>query len=280
MSEPAITRRAANDSGADNLPVNRIVIHCTCGGRGYAHESEVGVAANTAAYFSRPTTQASAHYIEDIEDEQHCVPDDVIAWHAPPNKGSIGIEICGEASYNREEWLSPEVWPAVEKAAARARELAARFDVPLVRLNADDLLKGWRGVCGHVDVSEAWHESDHTDPGPDFPWDAFMALLGPEPAPGAPAPDPAPAPAPAPPAPAEGDMVYGERSERVRHLQEDMTRVFPSYNQYTPTGFYGDLTTRGLAEFQFRVGIVGGDGQNVGPLTRAALARFGITAPR
>lgn len=94
-----------------------------------------------------------------------------------------------------------------------------------------------------------------------------------------PAPPPPPAP-PAPPAPAQGDMVYGERSARVLHLQQDMVRVFPSYNQYAPTGFYGDKTTAGLAEFQFRVGIRGGDGRNVGPQTRAALARFGITAPR
>jgi peptidoglycan hydrolase-like protein with peptidoglycan-binding domain len=61
-----------------------------------------------------------------------------------------------------------------------------------------------------------------------------------------------------------------------------MTRVFPSYNRYTPTGFYGDLTKAGLAEFQFRVGITGSDadGSIVGPRTTAALARFGIRVPR
>lgn len=274
MAEPKITRRAAHDDGAGNTPVNRIVIHATCGGRGYPHESEVGVAANTAAYFAKKATQASAHYIVDIEDEQHCVPDNVIAWHAPPNVHSIGIEICAEVTYTREEWLSDSVWPAVVKAAERTVELAARFDIPLVRLSPVDLLAGRRGYCAHADVSAAWHETSHTDVGPGFPWDEWEKLL-PAPAP-QPAPKPAPAPAPAPAPTPSGQLVYGERSERVRRLQAFMTRAFHAYNQYVPTGYYGDATATGLAEFQMRCGIRGGDGRNVGPATTAALERFGF----
>ncbi|WP_446924560.1 hypothetical protein, partial [Klebsiella pneumoniae] len=40
-----------------------------------------------------------------------------------------------------------------------------------------DLKAGKRGVCGHVDVTDAWHQSDHDDPGPWFPWDKFMAVV-------------------------------------------------------------------------------------------------------
>lgn len=272
MAEPKITRRAAHDDGPGNTPITRIVIHATCGGRGYPHESEVGVAANTAAYFAKKAAGGSAHYVVDLEDEQHCVPDNVIAWHAPPNKGSIGIEICAEASYTRDEWLSDAVWPAVEKAAERHLELSARFNVPLVRLSPVDLLAGREGYCGHVDVSQTWHETNHTDPGPGFPWDEYAKLLNAAAPVPAPAPQPAPAPSPAP----SGQLVYGERSERVRRLQQFMTTAFHAYNQYTPTGYYGDATTAGLAEFQMRVGIRGGDGRNVGPATTAALERFGF----
>lgn len=195
MTEPTITTRAANDDGASNLPINHITVHATCGGRGYPHESEAGVAKNTAVYFKKKTTQASAHYVEDIDSEEHCVPEDVIAWHAPPNKHSIGIEICGEASYTREQWLSPEVWPAVQRAAARLKDIAARHNVPLVKLSAADLVAGKRGYCGHVDVSQAFHQTTHTDPGPNFPWDRFAELLGVTPSP-APAPRPVPTPSP------------------------------------------------------------------------------------
>lgn len=121
------------------------------------------------------------------------------------------------------------------------------------------------GIEGHVDLDVFYGTADQ------------LAKYGFQGAPvPAPAPEPAPAP-PAPPAPAPaGQIVYGERSDRVRRLQEFMVRAFPAYNHYTPTGFYGDLTAAGIAEFQFRVGIVGGDGRNIGPQTTAALERFGF----
>jgi hypothetical protein len=178
MAEPAITRKAANYDEVANTPVTRIVFHATAGGRGFPHESESGVAKNTASYFAKKTTQASAHYVFDVENEEHCVPENRVAWHAPPNHASVGIEICAEATYTREQWLSPEVWPAVELAAERARDIAARHNVPLIKRSAAELKAGAHGYCGHVDVSTAFHESSHTDPGPGFPWDKLAELLG------------------------------------------------------------------------------------------------------
>lgn len=100
-----------------------------------------------------------------------------IAWHAPPNPHSIGIEICSEVTYTREQWLSPQVWPAVLRAAQRTRELCQRHDIPLKKIGPADLLSGARGICGHVDVSQAWHQSTHTDPGPNFPWVEFIVAV-------------------------------------------------------------------------------------------------------
>jgi hypothetical protein len=108
------------------------------------------------------------------------VPEDTQAYHAPPNAHSLGIEITAEGgdypkNYSRDEWLSPQVWPAVQRAATRARDLCDRYGLPLVKLTPADLLAGKKGICGHVDVSQAWHQTNHTDPGPNFPWDRFMA---------------------------------------------------------------------------------------------------------
>ncbi|MCW2765940.1 MAG: hypothetical protein JWO11_1899, partial [Nocardioides sp.] len=95
MSEPPITRRAVHDSGGGNTPVRRIVIHATCPGIGYPHASKKGAASGTAKYFQMRSSGGSAHYIYDSSRrEEHCVPDKIIAWHAPPNSHSIGIEIC------------------------------------------------------------------------------------------------------------------------------------------------------------------------------------------
>jgi hypothetical protein len=64
----------------------------------------------------------------------------------------------------------------VQRAAARARDLCDRYGLPLVKLTPADLLAGKHGICGHVDVSQAWHQSDHSDPNnTTFPWDRFMA---------------------------------------------------------------------------------------------------------
>lgn len=139
--------------------------------------SAAGMARNTAQYFQSASSGGSAHYIVDAgKDEQHCVRDNTIAWHAPPNSFSIGIEICAESTYSSVDWESDDVWPAVVLAAQRAAELCHRLGVPVARVTADDLKRGKRGICSHKDVADAWKQSDHWDPGTGFPWDKFMEL--------------------------------------------------------------------------------------------------------
>ncbi|WP_394620978.1 N-acetylmuramoyl-L-alanine amidase [Lentzea sp. JNUCC 0626] len=211
MAEPAITIRAYHDSGGGNLTPTRVVIHATSGGTGFPAESDAGSARATARYFASASAGGSAHYIEDVAGEEHCVPDNVIAWHAPPNPRSIGIEICADSTYTRDQWLSPQVWPAVLRAAARTRELCDRYGIPRVKLSIADLQAGRGGICGHVDVSKAFGESTHWDPGPGFPWDKFMEAVGGS----AVAPSgPAPAPTNAPPRlawPFRADHYVGDR---------------------------------------------------------------------
>ncbi|GAB2858751.1 hypothetical protein GCM10022221_67830 [Actinocorallia aurea] len=181
MGEPKVTVRAVHYSTALNTPIKRIVIHATCPpGVPFPTASARGKAASTAKYFASQASGGSAHYIVDAggaSTEEHCLPDDAVAWHAPPNTGSIGIEICGQATYTRAQWLDSKVWPAVAAAAARTRELCERHGVPVKRLTVAQVARGERGVCGHVDVSQAFDKSDHTDPGPNFPWEEFMKAV-------------------------------------------------------------------------------------------------------
>lgn len=183
MAEPPITIRAAHDSGPFNSNPTRVVIHSTCPDIGYPRASAPGMARGTALYFSQTGSGGSAHYICDSGGmEEHCVPDNTVAWHAPPNEHSIGIEINSEGgdypnNYTRDQWLSPQVWPGVLKAAQRTSELCDRFGIPKVRLSVADLEAGRRGICGHVDVSFAFGQTDHSDPGPNFPWNEFIAYV-------------------------------------------------------------------------------------------------------
>lgn len=180
MAEPRVAPQASKHGGA-NGRITRVVIHCTDpSSLEYPAASAAGQAAGTARYFAQGSggRNASAHYVVDVAAEFHTVADDVKAYHAPPNAGSVGIEICGRAKYSREQWLSAQVWPAVARAAARTRELCDRHGVPRTRVGPSQLKAGAAGVCGHIDVSLAWHETTHTDPGPGFPWDKFMEAVG------------------------------------------------------------------------------------------------------
>lgn len=80
------------------------------------------------------------------------------------------------------------------------------------------------------------------------------------------------------PTPSGTYCQYGDRNDRVLNLQKHMTTVYRGYNPYTPTGYYGDATRSGIAEFQDRVGIAGpdADGSIVGPRTLTALIQRGF----
>lgn len=180
VAEPRVAPQASKHGGP-NGPITRVVIHCTDpSSLEYPAASAAGQARGTANYFAQGSggRNASAHYVTDVAAEFHTLPDNVKGYHAPPNAGSVGIEICGRAKYTRAQWLSPQVWPAVARAASRTRELCDRHRVPRVKLDAAALRAGGRGVCGHGDVSDAWHQTDHWDPGPGFPWDKFMEAVG------------------------------------------------------------------------------------------------------
>ncbi len=150
--------------------------HSTEPGLGFPASSAPGQAKATGRYF-RDVSKFSAHYAADVADLEHFVPEEIVAFHAPPNTGSVGFEICATVAYSRDQWLGPKVWPAVERTAKASAATALRWGIPVVRLSPRDLLDGKGGISGHGDVSAAWHESSHTDPGPNFPWDEALAVV-------------------------------------------------------------------------------------------------------
>lgn len=89
----------------------------------------------------------------------------------------------------------------------------------------------------------------------------------------------APAPPPIPSGDNHGqipDAVIGQTSEFIRRVQVWANQKFPLYSHLVADGVYGPETAKVLAEFQRRAGIVGGDGRNIGPQTKAAMWRFGF----
>jgi len=115
--------------------------------------------------------ERSCTWAVDTNSFVQCVPDGCIAWHCgrTANRLSEGVEFCGRANQTREQWFDDLSFPML---CLGARLIAWRCKVlglPIQLLNADMLRAGLPGITTHAEVSKAWRESKHTDPGPHFP---------------------------------------------------------------------------------------------------------------
>jgi N-acetyl-anhydromuramyl-L-alanine amidase AmpD len=128
-----------------------------------------------AAWFASPRSEVSAHYCVDARTVIQCVDEADIAWHARGgNTRSIGVELAGTARQKAEDWADEYSSALLDRAAILVADVARRWNVPVRRIGPIGLQGGARGITGHGDVSQAFRRSDHWDPGPAFPWSAFL----------------------------------------------------------------------------------------------------------
>jgi len=165
----------ANYSRAHREP-KLIVLHATCGGEG--KRAGENAAAEIAVPLARGKRK-SWHYVVDAAACTRCVPDLLTAWHAGPhaNARSIGIELCGRADQTRAQWLDVASRATLSIAARLVADLCREYHLPILVVDPAGLRAGRHGITTHAFVSEAWRESNHTDPGPGFPLVEFVAAV-------------------------------------------------------------------------------------------------------
>jgi hypothetical protein len=144
-----------------------------------------------AAYFRTEQSGGSAHYVADPVGVVQCVGDHTVAWHAPPNRGSLGIEMCDipgpvpgskpgtalwKAARRAWRWRRPNQQAMLHVVAQLTAQLCLAYDIPPVFIGTRQLRRGAKGVTTHNKVSRAWHESTHWDPG-FWPRRRFMGLV-------------------------------------------------------------------------------------------------------
>lgn len=140
---------------------------------------------------------SSYHAITDTDRILPCVPDNVVAFAASGGNAQ-GLHVCipGKAAQTAAQWNDEITGAFLEQCAQWLADKATVYGIPLRKLNSNDVRAGLRGVCGHVEVSQAFKKSTHTDPGNNFPWTAVLAranqIAAPPPPPPAPVPDGAP----------------------------------------------------------------------------------------
>lgn len=184
MSILSVPGYAGHTSGP-NGTVTRVVLHAT------VSPCIIGGARSVADYFTRSTAGGLAHYVVDPTQIVQCADEAQQTWGAPPNQGSIHVEMCDPQTGNPQRWSDPLHQSMLAIAVPLVRDICVRHGLPLAYVDATQLKAGGRGITTHADVSAAWRQTDHTDPGRDFPLTAFVAAVAAPPAvPGTPPPLP------------------------------------------------------------------------------------------
>jgi N-acetyl-anhydromuramyl-L-alanine amidase AmpD len=119
--------------------------------------------------------KASSHICVDADTTVQCVKDSFVAFAAPgANHDGIQIELAGFGAQKTSDWRDNYSNAMLGIAADDAAQYCLKYNLPILRLTDDQLYKGGRGFVGHDQVSRVYKQSDHTDPGPDFPWMRFI----------------------------------------------------------------------------------------------------------
>lgn len=165
-------------------PPQVVFLHYTAGPEGPT-SAEAG-----AAYDKRRTDGTSTGYFVDSEGPAlQEVPDGDRAhttrYHG--NEIGISIEICGTAQ-TRAQWLDEVSYKTLVTTAGLVALLLTRHGLAFKRLSVAELRRAYyddrtiTGIADHNTATLAFPEDGgtHTDVGPAFPWDVFMALVADE----------------------------------------------------------------------------------------------------
>ena len=174
MSLPIASIPSPNFTRGRARNVRLIVIHTV-------EAPERGTIAEDVArnWFATPAARSSAHYVVDNDSIVRCVDEAHTAWATPgANADGIQIEHAGYAAQNPGQWADDYSRAMLELSARLTADLCRRYGIPAVHLTPTQLAGGARGIIGHIDATNAYGpRGGHTDPGPSFPWDAYIAKV-------------------------------------------------------------------------------------------------------
>ncbi len=166
----------AKYQGGDNGVITRIVIH-------RMQAAEKGdTAERVAKYFQNPSSPSSAHLNIDNNSVVESVKPNRVAYHAPPNTRSYGLEHAGyeaDGSWTDDAY-SNDMMKVSAMASAKFIQDQAKLGnkIPTVWLSITDLRANpnAKGFTSHFNVGKAFGKSDHWD-GMYFPHVAYLAMV-------------------------------------------------------------------------------------------------------
>jgi murein L,D-transpeptidase YcbB/YkuD len=209
---------------------------------------------------------ASAHYCIDEDSIVQCVRDEDVAWHAPgANHNGLGFEHAGYKSQQRRDWLDDYSTKMLRLSAALYAIKCKQYHIPLVWLTPTDLLNRKRGITDHKAVSNAFHRTDHTDVGDNFPIQQFLKWIAEEGGGSTGATQGEPLPV----------LIRGSKGWAVKKLQKLLNDL--PYIKIHVSEHFDRWTTTAVLQFQKHAGLEQ-DGV-VGPKTWRSLLATAVHKP-
>lgn len=162
---------AYHHSGTRPLSAIRlIVMHST------ESPNRAGSAKAVANYFASPSSGGSTHLIVDDASCYRPLRNEQVGWSAPgANTDGFHIEQCGYASWTPQEWGSH--MQTLRRGAYKAAFHCRKFGIPAVWVDHIGILAGKKGITTHAEVTKAYPQGSHTDPGSGWPRALFIALV-------------------------------------------------------------------------------------------------------
>lgn len=159
------------DSGDYDRRSRWVVLHTMETAEGNSIAESIG-----GNWFTNPDAQASAHYCVDNDSIVQGVNEGDYAWASGPTGNYLGIQIemAGRASQTRAEWLDDYSRAMLERVAALTADICTRQGIPVRVLTDEQVAAGEAGITTHAALARVFRETNHTDPGPNFPWDYLM----------------------------------------------------------------------------------------------------------
>lgn len=148
-------------------PISLIAIH-TAEGATAAH--------GLMRFLDQPAVEASYHKLADDVEVITYLPDSEACW-AMLSGNPRAVQLCftGFAAWSRVEWLAHDAM--LRRGALEVARWCKLHAVPPVKLSPAQVGADLHGICGHGDWTLGKRDGNHTDPGPNFPWPEFIAMV-------------------------------------------------------------------------------------------------------
>lgn len=136
-----------------------------------------------AAWATRRPDGIGSHFYGDADSFTQSIDTADRVGHAGSREGNenaVCFELTGANGWSRARWLDSIAWPLLGRVAAAVIQHHwpdGSFQVrraSVAEMRANPKIKA---CYGHDDMRRAWGGTDHTDPGPNFPWDRLFAVI-------------------------------------------------------------------------------------------------------